>query len=58
VTLASSVRNEQAIVQGDEVRVDGIEPTTMAAVYRYDWVQGSNATLGTLGRDGAVIREK
>jgi len=58
VTLASSVRNEQAIVRDDEVRVDGIEPATIAAVYRYDWVQGSNATLLRLGRDGAVVREK
>jgi ABC-type antimicrobial peptide transport system permease subunit len=58
VVLASSVRNEQAKVKGDEVRVDGIDPTTIAAVYHYDWVQGSNATLSKLGRDGAVIRQK
>jgi putative ABC transport system permease protein len=58
VTVASSVRNEQAKVKGDEVRVDGIDAATIASVYHYDWVQGSNATLGSLGRDGAVIREK
>jgi ABC-type lipoprotein release transport system permease subunit len=58
VTLASSVRNEQALVDEDEVRVDGIDPATISSVYHYDWVQGSDATLGTLGRDGAVIREK
>jgi putative ABC transport system permease protein len=58
VTVASSVRNEQAKVRGDEVRVDGIDPATIASVYHYDWVRGSNATLGQLGRDGAVIREK
>ena len=32
VTVASSVRNEQAKVDGDEVRVDGIDPATIAAV--------------------------
>jgi putative ABC transport system permease protein len=58
VTVASSVRNEQAIVKGDEVRVDGIDPATIAAVYHYDWVQGSDATLGSLGRDGAIVRHK
>jgi putative ABC transport system permease protein len=58
VTVASSVRNEQALVQGDEVRVDGIDPATFPAVYRYDWVQGSNATLAGLGRNGAAIRKK
>ncbi len=58
VTVAADVRNEQAKVAGDEVRVDGIDLAAMASVYRYDWVQGSDATLGTLGRDGAVVREK
>ena len=58
MTVASSVRNEQALVKGDEVRVDGIDPATIAAVYHYDWVQGSDATLGSLGRDGAIVRQK
>jgi putative ABC transport system permease protein len=57
VIVASSVRNEQAKVRGDEVGVDGIDPATIAAVYHYDWVSGSNATLGKLGGDGAVIRQ-
>jgi putative ABC transport system permease protein len=38
VTVASSVRNEQAKVLDDEVRVDGINAATFPAVYRYDWV--------------------
>jgi putative ABC transport system permease protein len=58
VTLASSVRNEQALVKGNEVRVDGIDPATIASVYHYDWVQGSPATLDALGRDGAIVRQK
>jgi putative ABC transport system permease protein len=58
VTVASSVRNEQAEVDRDEVRVDGIDPATIAAVHTYDWVRGSNATLASLGRDGAVVRQK
>jgi putative ABC transport system permease protein len=58
VTVSSSVRNEQAKVLDDEVRVDGIDPATIASVYRYDWVSGSNGTLAELGRDGAVIRKK
>ncbi len=37
--------------------MDGIDPS-LASVYHYDWVEGSNATLAALGRDGAVIRER
>ncbi len=58
VTVASSVRNEQAKVGKDEVRVDGIDTATIASVYHYDWVNGSDATLASLGRDGAIVREK
>jgi putative ABC transport system permease protein len=58
VVVASSVRNEQAKVLDDEVRVDGIDPATIASVYRYDWVEGSNETLAELGRDGAIVRKK
>ena len=41
-------------MKGDQVSVDGIDPATFPAVYRYDWVQGSNATLAALGRTGAA----
>ena len=58
VTVASSVRNEQAKIDGDEVRVDGIDPATIAAVHTYDWISGSNATPATLGLDGAIVRQK
>ena len=58
VTVASSVRNEQAKIGTDEVRVDGIDPSTIASVYHYQWVDGSNTTLSALGRDGAIIRQK
>jgi putative ABC transport system permease protein len=58
VTTASSVWNEQAKVAGDEVRVDGIDTASIARVFHYDWVSGSDALLATLGAHGAVIREK
>jgi putative ABC transport system permease protein len=58
VELASAVRNEQSKILGDEARVDGIDPATVSSVYRYDWVHGSNATMASLGSDGAIVREK
>jgi putative ABC transport system permease protein len=57
VQLVSSVRNDQAKVLGDEARVDGVAPSA-AEVYHYDWVNGSDATLSQLGREGAVVRKK
>ena len=58
VTTASSVWNEQAKVKGDEVRVDGVDTASIARVFHYDWVSGSDATLATLGTNGALVREK
>ena len=58
VVAAASVRDDQARVLGDEARVDGIEPAAMATVFHLDWVNGSDAALGSLGKGGAVIRQK
>ena len=58
VTVASSVRNEQAVGKATSCASTGSTRATIAAVYHYDWVQGSDATLASLGRDGAIVRQK
>ena len=58
VEVVSNVRNDEARVLGDQARVDGIDPGTIASVYRYQWAKGSNAVLHGLGRNGAVVRKK
>ncbi len=58
VGVASSVRQEQGLVAGDEVRVDGIDPATIAAVYHFDWSEGSDAALARSTRDGAIVLQK
>jgi len=35
--------------------VSGVDPATIAHFYRFDWEKGSNAVLGRLGTDGAVV---
>jgi putative ABC transport system permease protein len=55
VTVASHVRYDQAVVQGDEGDVTGIDPATIARFYRFEWSTGSEQALGKLGTDGALV---
>jgi putative ABC transport system permease protein len=55
VSLASSVRSDQAVASGSEADVTGVDPRTIAAFYRFAWIEGSNATLAELGTDGALV---
>ena len=55
VELASSVRMDQALADSTEADVTGVEPETIATFYDFAWTDGSDATLGELGTDGAVV---
>jgi putative ABC transport system permease protein len=52
VKAASHVRSDQAIVQGKENKVSGIDPTTIERFYTFEWTAGS---LSRLGSDGALV---
>ena len=53
----ANVRSEIAEFNGDAGYLTGIEPDRIAQTYRFDWKDGSNATLATLGSDGALADE-
>ena len=56
VETASDVRYDQALANGSsEANVTGVDPRTIATFYSFDWTQGSDATLGELGTDGAIV---
>jgi putative ABC transport system permease protein len=56
VTAASHVRSDQAIVQGKETAISGVDPATIAHFYRFEWSKGSSAeALAHLGADGALV---
>jgi putative ABC transport system permease protein len=56
VESASSVRFDQALADGtSEAEVTGVDPQTIATFYDFAWTEGSDATLGELGADGAVV---
>jgi putative ABC transport system permease protein len=58
VQLASAIRGDRAqLVGGGEVDVSGVDPATIADAYKFDWIQGSSASLAALGRGGAIVRE-
>ena len=55
VKVTSSVASEQAKAFGSVIGVNGIDPSTIGRVYRYDWKAGSDATLARLDGDGAIV---
>ena len=48
-TAASHVRSDDAIVQGKQRTISGIDPATIAHFYTFNWTTGSERTLGQLG---------
>jgi len=55
IELVTSVRAELGKVAGSSKYVTGIEPDKIARAYRFDWKEGSDAVLGELGRNGAIV---
>ena len=57
VEVVSSVRIGLALVNGSEESVTAIEPASATRTLRFDWVEGSNATVRELGASGAILQE-
>jgi putative ABC transport system permease protein len=55
VTASSHVRSDDAIVQGKQTTISGIDPVTIAHFYSFTWTTGSQRTLDQLGSDGALV---
>ena len=55
VAVASDVRSELGKADGSDQYITGIDPTTITRVYRFDWKKGSDAVLGQLGANGAIL---
>jgi putative ABC transport system permease protein len=55
VKAASHVRSDEAIVQGKENTITGVDPATIARFYSFKWSTGSERTLGRLGTDGVLV---
>jgi len=55
VTAASQVRSDDAIVQGKQSKISGIDPATISRFYSFKWTTGSQRTLDQLSDDGAIV---
>ena len=51
----TSVRSEAGQVNGDTAEIGGIEPDTIAEAYVFDWKDGDETVLATLGTTRAVV---
>ena len=53
--LVTDVRTDLADIDGKGGYLTGIDPETIAKVYRFDWSQGSDDALPLLGTSGAIV---
>jgi putative ABC transport system permease protein len=55
IEVATSVRAEVGKVAGTDKYVTGIEQDKIAAVYNFDWEQGSDSVLGKMDEFSAIV---
>jgi putative ABC transport system permease protein len=53
--VVTSVRSDAGLVNGTTTEVGGIEPDTIADAYVFDWRDGDESVLATLGTTRAVV---
>jgi putative ABC transport system permease protein len=56
VTAVANVRAGEALAFGNKIALTGVDPPAQQ-MFNLDWTEGSPATLGTLGDDGAFVDE-
>ncbi len=56
--VASAVRYDRGLLGKDDVDVYGVDPKTIGSVYDFSWKRGSDATLSSLGRNGAIVEAR
>ena len=53
--VVTSVRSDGGLVNDVSTEVGGIEPDTIAKAYVFDWSEGNDAVLATLGTTKAIV---
>jgi putative ABC transport system permease protein len=57
VELTSDIRSDRGRIGKANVNVNGVDPASIASVYRFGWKQGSNATLAKINGRGALVKQ-
>jgi putative ABC transport system permease protein len=55
--LVTDVRSDLATVAGSDRYLTGIEPGAITEAYTFDWVEGSDEVLASMGENGAIVDE-
>ncbi|MGH2997627.1 MAG: ABC transporter permease, partial [Gaiellaceae bacterium] len=58
VEAVTGVRQDFASVFGSDEAVAGVDPATISALTRFEWDEGSDASLAELGASGAVLQRE
>jgi putative ABC transport system permease protein len=57
ITGVTAIRQDVGLAFGDKEIVNSIDPTTAAGRFSFDYAQGSDDAVASLGRDGAIVDE-
>lgn len=57
IEVASALNGDAAKVNGSVTNVDGVQPATIMKVYNFQWKNGSDAAVSSLGPKGALISD-
>jgi putative ABC transport system permease protein len=55
VAAVSNVRSSAVRLGGSQTTLTGLDTKTVRHFFHFTWVEGSDATLGRLGDDGAIV---
>jgi putative ABC transport system permease protein len=55
VTAVTAIRQDGGLVFGGKETINSIDPKTVSGLFTFDWAQGSDKVLSTLGGDGAIV---
>ncbi|WP_028067117.1 ABC transporter permease [Solirubrobacter soli] len=57
IGTVSSLRQDGALVFGKQEGINAVDPASIARLFHYDYKEGDQEALATLGSDGAIVND-